>query len=74
MDRVIVMEAAIRVFQRTGYRIAHQVHDELLYIVRENEADALKVIVLEEMERRPKYALDLPLKAEAKIAYNYGDL
>jgi hypothetical protein len=73
-DRMIVMEAALRVFQRTGYRIAHQVHDELLYIVSENEVDALKQIVLEEMERRPKYALDLPLKAEAKVGLNYGDM
>jgi DNA polymerase len=73
-DNMIVMAAALRVFRRTGYRIAHQVHDEILYIVRENEADALKVIVLEEMERRPTYAPDLPLKAEAKIGYNYGIL
>ena len=73
-DRMIVMDAALKIFQRTGYRIVHQMHDEILYIVREHEADDLKKIVLEEMERRPKYALDLPLKAEAKIAYNYGDL
>ena len=73
-DRMIVMEAALRIFQRTGYRIVHQMHDEILYIVRENEADDLKKVVLEEMERRPKYALDLPLKAEAKIGLNYGDM
>jgi len=73
-DRMIVMDAALRVFQRTGYRISHQIHDELLYIVPEKEVDALKAVVLEEMERRPKYAPDLPLKAEAKIAHNYGDL
>jgi hypothetical protein len=73
-DRMIVMDAALRVFQRTGYRIVHQVHDELLYIVSENEVDALKQVVLEEMQRRPSYAPDLPLKAEAKIGYNYGIL
>ena len=73
-DRMIVMDAALRVFQRTGYRICHQVHDELLYIVSEDKVDMLKAIVLEEMERRPSYAPDLPLKAEAKIALNYGDL
>jgi DNA polymerase I-like protein with 3'-5' exonuclease and polymerase domains len=73
-DRMIVMDAALRIFQRTGYRIAHQMHDEILYIVSEGEADALKQVVLEEMERRPTYAPDLPLKAEAKIAHNYGDL
>jgi hypothetical protein len=73
-DRMIVMDAALRVFRRTGYRMVHQVHDELLYIVSENEVDALKTIVLEEMQRRPKYAPDLPLKAEAKIGYNYGIL
>jgi DNA polymerase bacteriophage-type len=73
-DRIIVMDAALRVFQRTGYRIVHNEHDAILYIVKEEAATALRDIVLEEMERRPKYALDLPLKAEAKIGYNYGDL
>jgi hypothetical protein len=36
--------------------------------------DALKTIVLEEMVRRPKWASDLPLKAEASIGVSYGDL
>jgi DNA polymerase len=74
LDRVIVMDAAMRVFKRTGIRIAHQIHDELLYVVLASEVDSLKQIVLEEMQRRPSFALDLPLKAEAKIGDNYGDL
>ena len=73
-DRIIVMDAALRIYLRTDYRIVHQVHDELLYIVRKEDADLLQKIVLEEMERRPTYAPDLPLKAEAKIGVNYGDL
>jgi DNA polymerase len=73
-DRIIVMDAAVRIYQRTGYRIAHQVHDEIIYVVPESEVDALKAVVLEEMTRRPSWGPDLPLKAEAKIGLNYGDL
>jgi DNA polymerase len=74
LDRIIVMDAALRVYQRTGYRIAHNIHDEIIYVVPESEVEALRDIVLEEMVRRPKWAEDLPLAAEAKVGSSYGAL
>jgi len=73
-DRIIIMDAALRVWQRTQIRFAHNIHDELLYVVHKSIITELKQIVIEEMERRPKWGLDIPLKAEAKIGTSYGDL
>lgn len=76
LDRVCVMDAALRVKARThnmGIRLAHQVHDEIIYIVPTSLAEEIKCIVLEEMARRPTWAPDLPLAAEAGIGSNYAD-
>jgi DNA polymerase I-like protein with 3'-5' exonuclease and polymerase domains len=72
LDRVAVMEAAIRIKQRTGLQLANQVHDELVYVVPEDAVDIVKDVLLEEMSRRPVWGPDLPLSAEAGVGDNYG--
>lgn len=74
LDRVIVMGAALRIQMRIQpYRLAQQAHDENAYIVNEEHVDAVKAILLEEMTRRPPWAPDLPLAAEAGVGISYGD-
>jgi hypothetical protein len=78
LDRVHVMEAALRIKRRTrealgqALQLAHQIHDELAYVVREEDAEIVKPILLEEMARRPKWGPDLPLAAEAGQGPNFG--
>lgn len=76
LARIVIMDAAIRIRRRLdkyGIRLALQVHDELVYIVPEKVAPLVKQIVLEEMNRRPVWGLDLPLASEAGIGPNYGE-
>lgn len=76
LDIICVMSAALRVKKRIahyGYNLAHQVHDEIVYIVREEHADEIKQILLEEMSRRPDWGQGLPLSAEAGVGANYAD-
>ena len=79
LARICVMDAAVRVRQRLAaagmqdIRLALQVHDELVYVVREEHAEYVKQIVLEEMCRRPAWGPNIPLDAEAGVGRTYGD-
>lgn len=72
LARIVVMNAALRLSDR-GYRFVLQAHDELVFIVPDADVDNCKRIVLEEMTRRPSWARDLPLAAEAGSGQSYGD-
>jgi len=56
-----------------GLRLAHQVHDENVYVVPLEAVEEAKAIVLEEMRRRPAWGPDLPLDAEAGVGPTFGD-
>lgn len=79
LDRVVVMEAAIRIRKQSkklfGWTLhmAMQVHDELVYIVPNEIVAETKNLLLDEMRRRPAWALDLPLDAETGSGSNFGD-
>jgi hypothetical protein len=71
LDWVFVAGAAIRIKQRAWReegivaRLAHQVHDELIYVPKLDEFEKL---------RRPVWGPDLPVSAECKAGQNYGEL
>jgi DNA polymerase I-like protein with 3'-5' exonuclease and polymerase domains len=70
---VHIMEVAKRVLDRTGIYPAHQVHDELIYIVKEEDADMLMRLVIDEMSKSPKWMPHVPLAAEGHVGLSYGD-
>jgi DNA polymerase len=74
LARIVLSEAAIRLADNHGLRFALQLHDELVFIVREKNVDTVSGIVHTELVRSPSWALDLPLKAEIKVGRNYGEL
>ena len=71
--RAILADQWLRIFKRTGLRPALQVHDELIYVVDEGQAQNTLDIVIEEMRISPSWCADLPLDAEGDIADNYGE-
>ena len=72
LARIITMNAATRIRKMTGVKrvLGGQIHDQLIYVVPERDADALLKIVLEEMSRRLDWFKDIPLAAEGGIGYN----
>ena len=79
LDRVHVMEAAVRIQVRSfelglNLPLAHQVHDELVYVVPAEQEAEVRALCLEEMERRPSWGPDLPLAAEAGSGPSYGEI
>lgn len=76
LARIVVMDAAVRLrkpLKLMDVQLAGQVHDELIYIVPDDIAHVVKQRVLDEMGTAPKWAVGLPLSAEADIGPSYGD-
>lgn len=84
LDFAHVMDVAYRIEQRCkiariydehfGPRLAHQVHDELIYVPHKSQVATLGVIAYEEMKTPSWWGTGLPLEAELKIGPSYGEL
>lgn len=72
LARNIVMDAATRL-DALGLRFALQAHDELAFVIRNEEVAYWKPIIKQEMERRPSWAPDLPLEVDMGQGANYGE-
>jgi len=66
-----IRECMAKIGQR--YKIALQVHDEIVLVVPEDEAEEAKQALMKVMSTPPDWAPDLPVACEADIADNYGD-
>jgi DNA polymerase len=69
--RCAVGEQMLRVAKK--YKVALTVHDSIVCIAKEAEADEAVAYVTECMKWRPKWAQTLPLTCEVGVATNYGD-
>lgn len=73
---VHIMEVAVRVWVKSGHTLwpAHQVHDDLIYVVDERIAEPVARLVQAEMSVPPSWLPDAPLAAAASIGPNYKEL
>jgi DNA polymerase len=69
--RIVVSEQMAKIGRR--YPVALQVHDEIVCVVPEEQADACKDYMVSVMSTPPKWAPDLPVACEADVGTNYGD-
>lgn len=69
--RDLLFESMKRLADR-GYHTAHRVHDELVLIVPDEQAQECLNAAIEEFRRPPAWALDIPLNAEGAISTKYG--
>jgi len=72
LARNVIMEAAVRLADR-GYRFALQAHDELVFVVPDDEVEEASSVIMEEMTRVPDWIPALPLAAEIGVGANYGE-
>jgi len=71
LARIVVSEQMAKVGQT--YRVAFQVHDEVVIICSDEFIDAAKQVITDIMSTPPKWAADLPVSCEAGHGKNYGD-
>lgn len=74
MAFVLIMEADRRIKELTRglLKLAHQVHDEIIYVVPNHLALMVARLAVQEISRRPDWMPDCPLAAEGKIGGSYG--
>jgi DNA polymerase len=79
LARIVVMDAALRIHAAGryrpcpwAYRFVLQAHDELVFIVPDEELNEAKRIIHQEMVRRPSWGPDIPLVAEIGAGSSYG--
>ena len=70
LARIIIGEQMLMIARR--YKVAMTVHDSVVAIVPQDEAEEGQAFVETCMRTRPKWAVGLPLNCESKIGVSYG--
>ena len=73
LARCVIADNALTVWRETGNNPALMVHDELVYVVPEDEAEILLDIVQKTMRTPPIWWPELVTWSEGDIADTYGD-
>ena len=68
--RLVIGEQMLEI--RRKYRIAMTVHDSIVCVVPEKEADEAEQFITSAMSKSPAWAKDLPLACEAVVGGYYG--
>lgn len=71
LARIVVAEQMVVIGRK--YKVALQVHDEIVCVVAEDEAEAAYALITKVMSTPPAWAPDLPIACEAASGFNYGD-
>ena len=71
LARIIIGEQMLAITKK--YKVAMTVHDSVVALVPEHEAEEGKEFIMACMRLRPKWATDLPLNCEAGVGRSYGD-
>ena len=72
LARIVITDVMRRV-TREGYKVALQVHDEIVVVVPNDAAESAYTDILSWMRIPPSWAEGLPLNAEGGFADRYGD-
>jgi hypothetical protein len=72
LARVVVTDQMLRISKR--YKIALQVHDEVVVICDEDDAENCKAFVEKVMSTPPAWATGLPVACEADYGTSYGEV
>jgi len=72
LARIIMAQAALRIEEKHGYRLALTSHDEGVWVVPEDRADELFPLFLAEMKATPEWLPGAPIDAEGAVMEAYG--
>lgn len=71
LARIVVSEQMTTIGAR--YKVVFQVHDEIVIMVNEDEADDAMAYMIHVMSQSPKWAPNLPVSCEAHMGKTFGD-
>jgi DNA polymerase I-like protein with 3'-5' exonuclease and polymerase domains len=70
LARIVIANQMLMISRR--YKVAMTVHDSVVVVVPQEEADEARTFVEQCMRIRPKWAAQLPLNCESKMGPSYG--
>lgn len=73
LARVVIFDVAMRMKTKYGLRFIHQVHDEIVFIVPDDNVALAMTALQETMKVPPKWCWDLPLDCDVGSGQTYGD-
>jgi len=73
LARDVLIDAIMRVKKKIGLYPVHTVHDEVVYIVPESDAESVLEIVNCELQTPPSWWPDLVVWSEGDVADRYGE-
>ena len=73
LARIVIMNAACRLYTKYGLRFVLQSHDELVFCVPAYQADWAKQVLRYELTQPPTWARDIPLGCDVASGESYGD-
>lgn len=71
LARCVIAEQMVAIKER--YKVVFQVHDEIVFVAPEKEAEEAMQFALSIMSTPPVWAPDLPVACEGGYGYNYAD-
>lgn len=71
LARIIVAEQMVAIGQR--YKVVLQVHDEIVIVVDEDEAEEARAFMEQVMRTPPDWGRDLPVDCESGVGHSYGE-
>lgn len=71
LARIVLSEQMVDLGQR--YKIAFQVHDEIVFCVPESEAEEAERVIADRMRTPPAWAMGLPVECELHVGDNYAE-
>ena len=73
LAREVIVDNMLHIKKLTGYYPKHTVHDELIYVVPDSEADDMLTTVQGIMRTPPKWWPELVTWSEGDVAQTYGE-
>ena len=70
--RDVIIEAGLRVDHQGLGDLVLSVHDELVFEVLDGSSGKMSHEIRQEIDKRPTWAVDLPVASEGGISYRYG--
>lgn len=69
LSRIVMTDAMLQI----PFKVVMSVHDELVYCVKEKEADDAAGVIESAMSRAPAWCAELPVECEIGISRSYGE-
>lgn len=76
LARIVTMECVTRIkahLAKLGIELALQVHDELVFVVKDEHVEVTRFVLTHELRKRPAWLPNIPLDCETGVGQNYGD-